>query len=118
MLVTIGRLLTRKAYLWLFDGLTRSAVNGGGRKIGGARSGTSIHKGPAGFERERRNQELLFTAGPVVCEDCRLIRAFLRLALLEAKGAKDFRSSDIAGGQVRGFIGVATLTDTLSARGD
>src|SRR5438445_448911 len=113
MLGTIGRLLNAQSVtLWLFDESTdspvlRSMVEGG--KLVGPDPAHPFMQDPLVLNQNAVIQELLFTAGPVVCEDLEtdpripgVWRDYLR-----TKGAKRFLGVPILmGGQVRGFIGV------------
>src|SRR5207302_1158997 len=113
MLGTIGRLLNaHSSMVWLFDQLTnaiilRFMVEGG--KLVGPDPAHPFMQDPLVLNQNAVIQELLFTAGPVVCEDLEtdpripgVWRDYLR-----TKGAKRFLGVPILmGGQVRGFIGV------------
>src|SRR6059058_1965564 len=113
MLGTIGRLLNAQSVsLWLFDESTdspvlRSMVEGG--KLVAPDPAHPFMQDPLVLNQNAVIQELLFTAGPVVCEDLEtdpripgVWRDYLR-----TKGAKRFLGVPILmGGQVRGFIGV------------
>jgi len=113
MLNTIGRLLNAQSVsLWLFDESTdspvlRSMVDGG-RLVGPDPEHPSV-KDPLVLKQNAVIQDLLFTAGPVVCEDLETDPRIPRVwrDYLKRKGAKRFLGVPIlVGGQVRGFIGV------------
>jgi PAS domain S-box-containing protein len=113
MLSTIGRLLNAQSVsLWLIDQSTdrpvlRSAVDGG--KLAAPDLEHPFMKNPSLVKENAVIQELLFTAGPVVCEDLEAdprIPAVWRDYLKE-KGAKRFLGVPmLISGQVKGFIGV------------
>src|SRR5437773_3882389 len=113
MLSTIGRLLNAQTVtLWLFDESTgspvlRSMVDGG--KLVASDPEHPFMKDPLFWKQNALIQELLFTAGPVVCEDMETdprIKAEWR-DYLKRKGAKRFLGVPILmGGHVRGFVGV------------
>jgi PAS domain S-box-containing protein len=113
MLNTIGRLLNAQSVsLWLFDESTdspvlRSMVDGG-RLVGPDPEHPSV-KDPLILKQNAVIQDLLFTAGPVVCEDLETDPRIPRVwrDYLKRKGAKRFLGVPILmGGRVRGFIGV------------
>ena len=116
MLNTIGRLLNAQSVsLWLFDELTdspvlRSMVDGG--KLVAPDPEHPFMKDPLFWKQNAVIQELLFTAGPVVCEDLETdprIKAEWR-EYLKRKGAKRFLAVPLlVGGQVRGFVGIRHL---------
>jgi PAS domain S-box-containing protein len=113
MLSTIGRLLNAQSVtLWLFDEsadslVLRSMANG--EKLAAPDAGHPFMKDPLFWKQNPAIQELLFTAGPVVCEDVETDprvngewRDYLR-----RNGTKRFMAVPIlVGGQVRGFVGV------------
>ena len=113
MLSTIGRLLNAQSVsLWLFDESTdspvlRSMVDGG--RLVAPDPEHPLMKDPLFWKQNAVIQELLFTAGPVVCEDLETdprIQAEWR-EYLKRKGAKRFLAVPIlVGGQVRGFVGI------------
>jgi PAS domain S-box-containing protein len=113
MLGTIGRLLNAQSVtLWLFDESTdspvlRSMVDGG--RLVAPDPDHPFMKDPLVLNQNALIQELLFTAGPVVCEDLETdprIPGVWR-DYLKRKAAKKFLGVPIlVGGQVRGFIGV------------
>ena len=113
MLGTIGRLLDAQSVsLWLFDESTdspvlRSMVDGG--RLVAPDPEHPYLKDPRVLKENAVIEELLFTAGPVVCEDLQTdprIPGVWR-DYLKRKGAKRFLGVPILmGGQVRGFIGV------------
>ncbi len=113
MLSTIGRLSNaQNVSLWLFDEsgdslVMRSMVEGG--KLTGPDPTRPFAKDPFFWKQMPVIQELLFTAGPVVCDDSetdpRLTGEWRDY--LKRKGAKRFMAVPIlVGGQVRGFVGV------------
>ncbi|HMJ64819.1 MAG TPA: GAF domain-containing protein, partial [Candidatus Binatia bacterium] len=113
MLNTIGRLLNAQSVsLWLFDESTdspvlRSMVDGG--RLVAPDPEHPFMKDPLFWKQNAVIQELLFTAGPVVCEDLETdlrIKAEWR-EYLKRKGAKRFLAVPLlVGGQVRGFVGI------------
>ena len=113
MLSTIGRLLNAQSVtLWLFDELTDSLVlrlMADGGKLVAPDAEHPFMKDPLFWKQNVVIQELLFTAGPVVCED---LETDPRVNgewgdYLKRKGTKRFLAVPILiGGQVRGFIGV------------
>src|SRR5438552_13072879 len=113
MLSTIGRLLKAQSVtLWLFDESTDSLglwLMADGRKLAEPDPEHPFLKDPLFWKQNRAIQELLFTAGPVVCED---IETDPRMngewrEYLKRKGAKRFLAVPIlVGGQVRGFVGI------------
>ncbi len=113
MLNTIGRLLNAQSVsLWLFDESTdspvlRSMVDGG--RLVAPDPEHPLMKDPLFWKQNAVIQELLFTAGPVVCEDLETdprIKAEWR-EYLKRKGAKRFLAVPLlVGGQVRGFVGI------------
>ncbi|MET0224405.1 MAG: GAF domain-containing protein, partial [Terrimicrobium sp.] len=113
MLNTIGRLLNAQSVsLWLFDESTdspvlRSMVDGG--RLVAPDPEHPFMKDPLVWKQNAVIQELLFTAGPVVCEDLETdprIKAEWR-DYLKRKGAKRFLAVPLlVGGQVRGFVGI------------
>src|SRR5436853_1287278 len=113
MLNTIGRLLNAQSVsLWLFDESTdspilRSMVEGG--RLVAPDPEHPFMKDPLVLNQNAVIQELVFTAGPVVCEDLQTDPRIPEVwrDYLEGKGAKRFLGVPILmGGQVRGFIGV------------
>ena len=113
MLSAIGRLLgAQSVSLWLFDESTdspvlRSMVDGG--RLVAPDPEHPFMKDPLVLKQNAVIEELLFTGGPVVCEDLETdprIPGVWR-DYLKRKGAKRFLGVPILmGGQVRGFIGV------------
>jgi PAS domain S-box-containing protein len=113
MLSTIGRLLDAQSVsLWLFDESTdspvlRSMVEGG--RLVAPDPEHPFMKDPLVLKQNAVIEELLFTGGPVVCEDLETdprIPGVWR-DYLKRKGAKRFLGVPIlVGGRVRGFIGV------------
>jgi PAS domain S-box-containing protein len=113
MLGTIGRLLNAQSVaLWLFDEsadslILRSMVDGG--KLVGPDPEHPFTKDPSFWKRNAIIQELLFTAGPVVCDewetDPRVNGAWADY--LKRRGTKRFLAVPILmSGQVRGYIGI------------
>ena len=113
MLSTIGRLLNAQSVsLWLFDESTDSLVwrlMADGGKLTEPDPEHPFMKDPSFWKQNHAIQELLFTAGPVVCEDVETdprVTAEWR-DYLKRKGAKRFLAVPIlVGGQVRGFVGI------------
>jgi signal transduction histidine kinase len=113
MLSTIGRLLTAQSVtLWLFDESTDSFVlrlMAEGAKAAAPDPEHPFMKDPLFWRQNAVIQELLFTAGPVVCEDLETdprVNGDWR-DYLKRKGAKRFLGVPIlVGGKVRGFVGV------------
>jgi PAS domain S-box-containing protein len=113
MLSTIGRLLNAQSVsLWLFDESTDSLVlrlMADGGKLAAPDAEHPFMKDPLFWKQNAVIQELLFTAGPVVCED---LETDPRVNgewgdYLKQNGTKRFLAVPIlVGGQVRGFIGV------------
>ena len=113
MLSTIGRLLNAQSVsLWLFDESTDSLVlrlMADGGKLAEPDPEHPFMKDPLFWKQNHAIQELLFTAGPVVCED---VETDPRVTgewrdYLKRKGAKRFLAVPIlVGGQVRGFVGI------------
>src|SRR6476620_9457834 len=113
MLSTIGRLLNaRSVSLWLFDKsadslVLRSMSEGG--KLGALDPEHPFMKDPSLWKQNAIIEELLFTAGPVVCDD---VKTDPRINgewgdYFERKGTKRFLAVPIlVGGQVRGFVGI------------
>jgi PAS domain S-box-containing protein len=113
MLSTIGRLLNaRSVSLWLFDKsadslVLRSMSEGG--KLGALDPEHPFMKNPSLWKQNAIIEELLFTAGPVVCDD---VKTDPRINgewgdYFERKGTKRFLAVPIlVGGQVRGFVGI------------
>jgi PAS domain S-box-containing protein len=113
MLNTIGRLLNAQTVsLWLFDESTgspvlRSMVDGG--SLVASDPDHPFTKDPLVFNQNAIIEELLFTGGPVICEDLETDPRIPRVwrDYLKQKGSKRFLGVPIlVGGQVRGFIGV------------
>jgi PAS domain S-box-containing protein len=113
MLSTIGRLLNAQSVsLWLFDESTDSLVwrlMADGGKPAEPDPEHPFMQDPLFWKQNHAIQELLFTAGPVVCEDVETdprVTADWR-DYLKRKGAKRFLAVPIlVGGQVRGFVGI------------
>jgi PAS domain S-box-containing protein len=113
MLSTIARLLNaQNVSLWLFEESTDSLVlrlQADGAKSAAPDPQHPFIKDPLFWNHNPAIQELLFTAGPVVCEDVETdprITGGLR-DYLKRKGTKRFLGVPILlGGQVRGFVGV------------
>jgi PAS domain S-box-containing protein len=113
MLSTIGRLLNAQSVtLWLFDESTDSLalrLMADGRKLAAPDPEHPFMKDPMSWKQNPAIQELLFTAGPVVCEDIetdpRVNGAWREY--LKRKGGKRFLAVPIlVRGQVRGFVGI------------
>jgi PAS domain S-box-containing protein len=113
MLSTIGRLLNAQSVtLWLFDESTDSLVlrlMADGEKLAAADPEHPFMKDPLFWKQNPAIQELLFTAGPVVCEDVETdprVNGEWR-DYLKRKGAKRFMAVPIlVSGHVRGFVGI------------
>jgi PAS domain S-box-containing protein len=113
MLDTIGRLLnTRSVTVWLFDEsndalILRSSTSNGARLV--AEPEHPFLKHPLLWKQNPIVQELLFTAGPVVCDDVATdprVTGEWRDYLMK-KGTKRFLGVPLLiGGQVRGFVGI------------
>ncbi len=113
MLSTIARLLdAQNVTLWLFDESTDSLVlrlMADGEKPAAPDPQHPFMKAPLSWKQNSLIQELLFTAGPVVCEDPETdprVQGEWR-DYLKQNGTKRFLAVPIlVGGQVKGFIGV------------
>jgi PAS domain S-box-containing protein len=113
MLSTIGRLLNAQSVtLWLFDESTdslalRLMTDGG--KLAAPDPEHPFMKDRLFWKKNPAIQELLFTAGPIVCEDIDTdprVNGEWR-EYLKRKGAKRFLGVPLlVGGQVRGFVGI------------
>jgi PAS domain S-box-containing protein len=114
MLSTIGRLLNAQSVsLWLFDDssdalILRSSTSDGG-KLAAPDPEHPFIKNPLFWKENAVIQELLFTAGPVVCDD---VEVDPRVdgewgEHLKRNGTKRFLAVPLmVGGQVRGFVGI------------
>ncbi len=114
MLSTIGRLLKAKSVsLWLFDKssdslILRSSTSDGGKLVAPDPEHPFV-KNPLFWKENAVVQELLFTAGPVVCDD---VETDPRVngdwgEHLKRNGTKRFLAVPLlVGGQVRGFVGI------------
>jgi PAS domain S-box-containing protein len=114
MLSTIGRLLNaHSASLWLFDDssdalMLRSSTSDGG-KLAAPDPEHPFIKNPQFWKENAIVQELLFTAGPVVCDN---VDADPRITgdwgeHLKRNGTKRFLAVPLlVGGRVRGFVGI------------
>src|ERR1700693_956361 len=113
MLGTIGRLLnTRNVTLWLFDEsndalILRSSTSDGAKVM--ADPEHPFIRDPLFWKQNPVVQELLFTAGPVVCDDVatdpRVTGEWAEH--LKRSGTKRFLAVPIlVGGHVRGFVGI------------
>jgi NO-binding membrane sensor protein with MHYT domain/GAF domain-containing protein len=113
MLSTIARLLNaQNVTLWLFDESTDLLIlrlMADAEKPAAPDPQHPFMKAPLSWKQNRVIQELLFTAGPVVCEDLETdprVNGEWR-DYLKQRGAKRFLAVPIlVGGEVRGFIGV------------
>jgi signal transduction histidine kinase len=113
MLSTICRLLKAQSVtLWLFDGSTDSLIlrlQADGAKVAAPDPQHPIMKDPLSWKQNQMIQELLFTAGPVVCEDIETdprVNGKWR-EYLKRKGGKRFLAVPmLVRGQVRGFVGI------------
>ncbi|MEY2525402.1 MAG: hypothetical protein QOE73_173, partial [Verrucomicrobiota bacterium] len=113
MLSTIGRLLNAQSVsLWLFDEAADSLVfrsMSDGGKLVAPDPEHPFTKDPVFWKQNSVIQELLFTAGPVVCEN---LETDPRVRgewgdYLKQKGTKRFLAVPIlVAGHVRGFIGI------------
>ena len=113
MLSAIGRLLNAQSVtLWLFDESTDSLVlrlQADGARPAAPDPEHPFVKDPLFWKQNAVVQELLFTAGPVVCDD---LETDPRVNgewgdYLKRKGTKRFLAVPIlVGGQVRGFVGI------------
>jgi PAS domain S-box-containing protein len=113
MLNTIGRLLNAQSVaLWLFDQATDSfawrLMSDGGKLVPSDPEHPFV-KDPLFWKQNSVIQELLFTGGPVICED---VERDPRVTgewrdHLKKKGTKRFLGVPLLiGGQVRGFVGI------------
>jgi len=114
MLGTIGRLLNAQSVsLWLFDDaadtlILRSSTSDGG-KLTAPDPDHPYVKNPLFWKENTVIQELLFTAGPVVCDN---VETDPRVngdwgEHLKRNGTKRFLAVPLlVGGQVRGFVGI------------
>jgi PAS domain S-box-containing protein len=113
MLSTIGRLLKAQSVtLWLFDESTDSLalrLMADGTTLAAPDPEHPFMKDPMSWKQNPAIQELLFTAGPVVCEDIETdprVNGEWR-EYLKRKGGKRFLAVPIlVRGQVRGFVGI------------
>jgi PAS domain S-box-containing protein len=113
MLSTICRLLKAQSVtLWLFDESTDSLIlrlQADGAKVTAPDPQHPIMKDPLSWKQNQMIQELLFTAGPVVCEDIETdprVNGKWR-EYLKRKGGKRFLAVPmLVRGQVRGFVGI------------
>ena len=113
MLNTIGRLLNAQSVaLWLFDASTDAFVwrlMSDGGKLASSDPTHPFVKDPSFWKQNPVIQELLFTGGPVICDDVETdprVTAEWR-NYLKKKATKRFLGVPLLiGGQVRGFIGV------------
>jgi len=114
MLSTIGRLLNAQSVsVWLFDDssdslILRSSTSDGGKLVAPDPEHPFI-KNPSFWKENAVVQELLFTAGPVVCDD---VETDPRVSgdwgeHLKRNGTKRFLAVPLlVGGQVKGFVGI------------
>jgi PAS domain S-box-containing protein len=114
MLSTIGRLLNAQSVsLWLFDDSSDSLIlrlsTADGGKLAAPDPEHPFIKNPLFWKENAVVQELLFTAGPVVCDD---VETDPRVngdwgEHLKRNGTKRFLAVPLlVGGQVRGFVGI------------
>jgi PAS domain S-box-containing protein len=113
MLSTIGRLLnTRSVTLWLFDESYGALILRSSTPDGAKLTADLEHpfiRDPLLWKQNPVVQELLFTAGPVVCDD---IETDPRVTgewaeHLKRNGTRRFLAVPLlVGGQVRGFVGI------------
>jgi PAS domain S-box-containing protein len=114
MLSTIGRLLNANSVsLWLFDDSSDSLIlrlsTSDGGKLAAPDPEHPFIKNPLFWKENAVVQELLFTAGPVVCDD---VDTDPRVngdwgEHLKRNGTKRFLAVPLlVGGQVRGFVGI------------
>jgi PAS domain S-box-containing protein len=114
MLGTIGRLLNANSVsLWLFDNSSDSLIlrlsTSDGGKLAAPDPEHPFIKNPLFWKENAVVQELLFTAGPVVCDD---VDTDPRVngdwgEHLKRNGTKRFLAVPLlVGGQVRGFVGI------------
>jgi PAS domain S-box-containing protein len=114
MLSTIGRLLNANSVsLWLFDNSSDSLIlrlsTSDGGKLAAPDPEHPFIKNPLFWKENAVVQELLFTAGPVVCDD---VDTDPRVngdwgEHLKRNGTKRFLAVPLlVGGQVRGFVGI------------
>src|SRR6266446_4666180 len=113
MLSTIGRLLNAQSVtLWLLDSsndslVLRSMSDGG--KLGALDPEHPFVKDPLSWKQNPMIEELLFTAGPVVCDDVAIDPRVKGEwgEYLKSRGTKRFLAVPILiGDQVRGFVGI------------
>src|SRR5205807_8536891 len=113
MLSTIGRLLNAQSVtLWLFDESSDSLdlrLMADGSKLAAPDPEHPFMKDPMSWKQNPAIQELLFTAGPVVCEDVETdprVNGEWR-DYLKRNGTKRFMAVPIlVAGRVRGFVGI------------
>jgi PAS domain S-box-containing protein len=114
MLSTIGRLLNAQSVsLWLFDESSDSLIlrlsTSDGGKLAAPDPEHPFIKNPLFWKENAVVQELLFTAGPVVCDD---VETDPRVSgdwgeHLKRNGTTRFLAVPLLmGGQVRGFVGI------------
>ncbi|MEY2498967.1 MAG: hypothetical protein QOD12_2523 [Verrucomicrobiota bacterium] len=113
MLITIGRLLNAQSVsLWLLDKSADSIVlrsMASGEKLAAREPEHPSAKDPSFWKENPVIRELLFTAGPVVCEN---LETDPRVSgewrdYLKRNGTRRFLVVPIlVGGQVRGFVGI------------
>ena len=113
MLSTIGRLLdAQSVILWLLDETSDSLVFRAAAQGANLAAGDPMHpyiQNPSAWKEDKVLQETMFTEAPIVCEDVEndprvssSIREYFR-----SKGTKKYLTiPTLAGGQVRGFIGI------------
>ncbi|HET9418497.1 MAG TPA: PAS domain S-box protein, partial [Chthoniobacterales bacterium] len=114
MLSTIGRLLSAQSVsLWLFDEATDSLILRSATSVSGRSTATHpehpFMKNPLFWKENAVVQELLFTAGPLICDD---IDTDPRVSgewkeYLKRNGTRRFLGVPLlVGGQVRGFVSI------------
>ncbi|MEY2498961.1 MAG: hypothetical protein QOD12_2517 [Verrucomicrobiota bacterium] len=113
MLGTIGRLLNaHSSMVWLFDEVTDAIILRFMAKGDNAVAPDLEHpfmKNPSSWKKSAMIQQLLFTGGPVICEDVEIdprLHAEWR-DYFKRNGTKKFLAVPmLIGGKVRGFIGI------------
>lgn len=113
MLSTIGRLLdAQSVILWLINETTDSLdfrALAQGAKLASADPEHPFVKDPLAWKTDKLMQEAIFTAAPVICEDIEhdpRVSPELRKFFASRGTRKHLTIPTLAGGRVRGFIGV------------